>query len=238
MRSSRPLTVGEISANWEETLKDTLSIRYNVDGKDPLPVICKHMNDIKSLDAFSISVSILDSLNECIHGDHDVYILLKSKLDYYSALNALMSNNRNELVLNANIRYMNTDKVKDMYLNGCFDTTLPTIKVAHPKDNDTPADSVCDIIRDLKNEGDVFLISDYSTLAATKEVLIGPDSWSPTFSGTQIKVNGNNINLSLLLPSWADNVDQNQDFVTCAMDPYMRVIERQEFCEMLSAKYS
>jgi hypothetical protein len=38
---SRPLTVGEIAANWNDgaCLKDTVRIKYNVNGKDPMPVI-------------------------------------------------------------------------------------------------------------------------------------------------------------------------------------------------------
>lgn len=38
---SRPLTVGEICANWSTGghLRDTLRTRYNIDGKDPLPII-------------------------------------------------------------------------------------------------------------------------------------------------------------------------------------------------------
>jgi hypothetical protein len=38
---SRPLTVGEIAANWNDgaCLKDTVRIKYNVNGKDPMPII-------------------------------------------------------------------------------------------------------------------------------------------------------------------------------------------------------
>jgi len=38
---SRPLTVGEIAANWNEgaCLKDTVRIKYNIKGKDPMPTI-------------------------------------------------------------------------------------------------------------------------------------------------------------------------------------------------------
>jgi len=40
-RGSRPLTVGEISANWVEgaCLRDTIRIKYSVQRKDPIPII-------------------------------------------------------------------------------------------------------------------------------------------------------------------------------------------------------
>lgn len=42
-QGSRPLTVGEISSNWNDgaCLKDTVRIKYNVDRQDPIPVIQK-----------------------------------------------------------------------------------------------------------------------------------------------------------------------------------------------------
>jgi len=40
---SRPLTVGEIAANWEANLVDSLFVKYNVNGKSPLPKIRKHL---------------------------------------------------------------------------------------------------------------------------------------------------------------------------------------------------
>lgn len=45
-QGSRPLTVGEISANWNDgaSLKDTLRIKYNVDRKDPIPIIKDQIN--------------------------------------------------------------------------------------------------------------------------------------------------------------------------------------------------
>ena len=38
-KSSRPLTVGEIQANWIEYLLDTLLVKYSVDSKNPVPIL-------------------------------------------------------------------------------------------------------------------------------------------------------------------------------------------------------
>ena len=42
---SRPLTVGEISANWSDgaCLRETTRIKYNIDRKDPLPIIKEYL---------------------------------------------------------------------------------------------------------------------------------------------------------------------------------------------------
>ena len=40
---SRPLTVGEIAANWS-MLQDTIRMKYNIDRKDPIPIIEKNWN--------------------------------------------------------------------------------------------------------------------------------------------------------------------------------------------------
>jgi hypothetical protein len=44
-QGSRPLTVGEISANWIEgaSLRDTIRAKYHIDRKDPLPMIQKNI---------------------------------------------------------------------------------------------------------------------------------------------------------------------------------------------------
>ncbi|KAG7343581.1 hypothetical protein IV203_021526 [Nitzschia inconspicua] len=36
---TRPLTVGEVSVNWRDSLRDTLLIKYRIDRKSPLPIL-------------------------------------------------------------------------------------------------------------------------------------------------------------------------------------------------------
>lgn len=47
---SRPLTVGEIAANWLDGghLRDTVRVKYNVDKKDPFPIIRQHIIEAMS----------------------------------------------------------------------------------------------------------------------------------------------------------------------------------------------
>lgn len=37
--STRPLTVGEVAANWRDSIRETLQVRYHCNLKDPLPVL-------------------------------------------------------------------------------------------------------------------------------------------------------------------------------------------------------
>ena len=63
-------------------------------------------------------------------------------------------------------------------------------------------------------------------------------SWSPTFGGTKVNIDSDkSIMLSLLLPTWADNIS-DQNCVDAEMDPYLRAIDSFDFQELLSVKYS
>ena len=43
--STRPLTVGEIAANWEDFFRETLQVRYRANYKDPMPVLQSIIDD-------------------------------------------------------------------------------------------------------------------------------------------------------------------------------------------------
>lgn len=47
-QGSRPLTVGEIAVNWVDgaCLRDTVRVKYNVDGKDPIPIIEQNICEV------------------------------------------------------------------------------------------------------------------------------------------------------------------------------------------------
>jgi hypothetical protein len=53
-RSSRPLTVGEVAANWEETIRDTVRMRYHCNYKDPLPILQNHVEDLIETELYQI----------------------------------------------------------------------------------------------------------------------------------------------------------------------------------------
>jgi hypothetical protein len=47
-RSSRPLTVGEIQANWLDNLLDTVMIKYAVDKKNPVPILQECIDELQT----------------------------------------------------------------------------------------------------------------------------------------------------------------------------------------------
>jgi hypothetical protein len=71
---SRPLTVGEICANWNTGghLRDTLRTRYNIDGKDPLPIIRETLE--MWLSAENITVRKNDICNSCCVTKYQCYL--------------------------------------------------------------------------------------------------------------------------------------------------------------------
>lgn len=63
--STRPLTVGEIEANWETSLRETLQVRYHANYKDPIPVLQSIIDDkVLSLGEFpTFYPQVLHTLN-------------------------------------------------------------------------------------------------------------------------------------------------------------------------------
>lgn len=51
--STRPLTVGELSANWETSLRETLQIKYHCNYKEPMPILQKiideHLDEVQDM---------------------------------------------------------------------------------------------------------------------------------------------------------------------------------------------
>ena len=184
--NSRPLTVGEIAANWED-LKDTLRIKYNVDKKDPFPIIRQKImilledddNEALALKATEINVNenILACLGECAG---DIYVLLSNSLQKDMAVKSFSKSS-----LRANIRVGATfdrsnnilSSLTDAYPEGKIDVSLPTIKLVDPivdEKNDLTK-TIEAYIKNVDNESDVFVMCDYNTLLSTKQALIGPD---------------------------------------------------------------
>lgn len=85
-QGSRPLTVGEIAANWVNgaCLKDTVRIKYNINKKDPIPFIKEKLSESLQSDETSSALPVVhpeiakwfDGLNDSIifimvgHKDH------------------------------------------------------------------------------------------------------------------------------------------------------------------------
>lgn len=65
-RSSRPLTVGEIQANWIDNLLDTLTVKYSIDRKNPVPVLQNCISELNNVEPSpEPHPLIIDAIRDC-----------------------------------------------------------------------------------------------------------------------------------------------------------------------------
>ena len=131
-QGSRPLTVGEIEANWSKgaCLRDTVRIKYNVDRKDPIPIItdniCQTLAEENYNDSSPLPIlhgDIIKTLSSSSNNDDDctVYIMVGHESHLQIASKTLGSTIPHEIIhsldettLNKNLN-MDT-KPKRIYL--------------------------------------------------------------------------------------------------------------------------
>ena len=195
LNGSRPLTVGEISANWEDTLRETLRIRYNVNKKDPFPVMLANLLTVleqSTNDSICVNDAILYALSEC---PGDVHILLSSETQCDIAVKHLLSKTSSAFKANIkvntfsvaekrnhanssknNVPLLAKEALTNTYPQGSIDMSSPTITLTYPKmDSLRLADVIGGLTKDVEDETDVFVICDYNTLLSTKNAMIGAE---------------------------------------------------------------
>lgn len=65
-RSSRPLTVGEIQANWIDNLLDTLTVKYSIDRKNPVPILQNCISELNNVEPSpEPHPLIIDAIRDC-----------------------------------------------------------------------------------------------------------------------------------------------------------------------------
>ena len=218
----RPLTVGEIGANWSEGayLKDTLLARYHVDGQDPFHVLQQHLDDDDDDTSSSMTnwpvanPLVCEALLQCpgqvvimVGHDSDVEAvhqslppLLLEKADIVSSVSE-------------------TDILQQYYC----DTT-------NPNDSEQPQES---------NRG-LFVhcvSSNYNSLLKSQRVL-GADGSVPRVLPGQPQQQQSQLpqrGIGLALAAWAENthVSQRND---AEMNPWTHLLHETEFTEMVSAR--
>jgi len=262
---SRPLTVGEISANWVDggCLRDTARVKYNVDGKDPFPVIQEYLLQVQSSQPIpKIRPSIVDALTTSISRRQDqrqkqlqeeeepqmdpiAYILVnhesQKSIVYKSLSKALPYDTRIYIAneVNEEEEEENNDNEGD---DDDYDDDYSSydVIITSPNNNkeQTSSKTTWNVIQnivqnELKSQSTVYVVhSSIHTLRQSKH-LFGDDS--PRFqNGVGKSVFGNNIQLSLLLPTWADNVVHSQQ-ISATMDPWIYTCSEEELCELITA---
>lgn len=224
-QGSRPLTVGEISSNWNEgaCLKDTVRIKYNVDRQDPIPVIqmgiAKYLKDIESRPLPIINPSISDAIIDC---DCPVYILVGDESHVSSAI-ASMS----ELPLSIQSMDWSDDESASLKNNQHDGVTI-----IPPNEGHTGHERILEsILQSLDADSSMHVVhSDVRTLQKAK-VLFGDNR--PRSVGAFGESSRKGVELKLSLPTVGSGPQQQN---TAEMDPWLNVIEEFDLVETMTAR--
>jgi len=207
---SRPLTVGEIAANWEANLVDSLFVKYNVNGKSPLPKIRKHLVQLVQK-AKQAPPPLIPQVAEALTStESKVYIIVthpsQLELAKASLSTTFLSDEENQKI----------------------------ILVPPKNDYESQDDMIERLISSEKEGSSIFVVQSVLKSLVRAKRLLGDDS--PRFvNGFGDSVIGDNIKISFSLPLWADNTDlqQHNDAI---MNPWLDVMSLDAFLDKLGCK--
>lgn len=258
---SRPLTVGEVRANWSTgaLLRETARVRYNIDGRDPMPFI---REEIELLRREESSIYPTPPLNQAVvdvlssgagaGGDDDggktVVICVGHSCHIPAALESLSKVNNS-----IRVAEQMEDDEDTMLLNGGGIVIVPprhdreshreivqhiTERVAASAaasttldDGDTEAVAVA--IEERRAPKSVYLVhSSSGVLNDCKRHLLGDDRPRLMDGILRTPVANGRVQLSLLLPTWADNVDKQHEN-DAEMDPWLGVLNEKDVQKFL-----
>jgi len=227
-QGSRPLTVGEISANWNDGghLSDTLLVRYNVDGKNPLPILKENLKKVCQ-DAHHeyplppTNQVICDALADC---SAKVYVTVGHKWDIDVTVQVLEQ---------SGLQVQIASSMDDMNNNDEEESSSTITLVPHGSDTETKL--LRNIICNAKKGTSIFVVnSSWETLQKSK-ILFG-DNIPRLPNAMGRSTFGQSINLSLNLPMWADNTHPTQHN-DALMNPWTNLLSvEEELAEIMSAR--
>ncbi len=223
---SRPLTVGEITANWNDGayLKDTVRIKYNVDRKDPIPVIkgvIKHFlkgSLLGHIPKPQLYPSIADALFDC---GSSVFILTGDESHIPTAAASLSQ-------LNIPIESITCDQND----NGkkTFKTKPGITLLSSGEEGRGHEEVLQNVLLSVERGSLVHLIhSDVATLQQAKS-FFGDNRPRPGMFG---KSDVGDASLKLSLCTFNSGPQQQND---ATMDPWLNLIDEFELVEILSAR--
>mmetsp|Transcript_501 Transcript_501/g.861 ORF Transcript_501/g.861 Transcript_501/m.861 type:complete len:439 (+) Transcript_501:34-1350(+) len=236
---SRPLTVGEIAVNWNEgaCLKDTLRIKYNIDRKDPMPIIRQNILNFlqthqpkerdKSQMLPQIHPFVSDTLLDC---DHPIFILVGNECHLSTAKLSLEK-------LNLPICILLGDEMKNE-LGRTNDTHHVSQKrgifLISPGQGERGHEGLLEDMMSSVPEGSLvhFIHSDIITLQKAKS-LFGDDRPRRGMFGKCVKSTNKNVGLKLSLLSTCSGQQQQNE---AEMDPWLNLMQEFDFIETLTSK--
>lgn len=211
---SRPLTVGEIAANWLDGgyLRDTVRVKYNVDKKDPFPIIRQHIvAATSSADPVSSrsTGSNLQLLNLMKTSEDGAVILLDHNCRKSEAVNFIKANVAGSKPCQIIAPSAGEESELDILKSLLFDVD----------DCDVPK-RVCIIHNSL------------SLLQRLKRMLGGD---SPRLQEGYAKIPNTSVEIGLFLPAWSDctSLQQEND---ATMDPWLNVMTQEDLDSLVESQ--
>lgn len=225
-QGSRPLTVGEISANWSDgaCIKDTVRVKYNVDRKDPFPIIRENIrsfleNNIEHEPSPKLHSSMGEALLDC---NGKVYILVGDASHLAIAKNTLAP------LKNKVVKCMQWEESDDDDENECMDGEVMLVPPA--EGNRGHEGIVQHIIMSSNEESFIHVIhADITTLQKLKSLFGDNRPIAGMYESCAIK----NASLKLSLPLQGTGPQQQND---AEMDPWLNIISDFDLAESMSAQ--
>jgi len=238
--TSRPLTVGEISANWIDgaVLSESLLIRYNINGSSPIPAIKNNILKIlHKQQQFLIPPPSNPQITEALSvSKRKIFITLRHRSQIPIATSALSN-----LSLSFDVAHDASEPISTAFTShtaqASNDKHTNNIFLVPPKDeSESQAGIVRRIISKAHDDSSFFVIhSSLMTLNDLKH-LFGDDRPCMINGLGKCTSIDKSIKMSLLMPTWADNTHPQQHN-NAEMDPWMNIIGETDLSEMLSAHF-
>lgn len=215
---SRPLTVGEISANWTPEFVETLEVRYRLEGgKEPLRKMVQHLfvqpvAKNSRTDAFIQPnvIPLVDSALTSLGSSNKCYVLLRN--------------------------YGEDLEMAEKHFQS-IETIVEFVELINEKE--TQVQMIERVLERVTDKTSVYVVHCHlNTLLATKDRILGYNSDSPSLFGTKCRLDREReIMLSLLLASWSKYNGLTQSD-TALMDPWLNVLNELQLKELTSAKFT
>lgn len=223
---SRPLTVGEIAANWVDgaNLAETLFVKYNIERKSPLPFIRENLSRLYESLAESSPPPLIPEIAEALEKfESSVYILVAHPSQTKMVMSSLSS-------LSVSVELAN-----DETNHQCAESSAGIVVIAPKNEFESQDDIIRRLVGNAEKGTSFMVIQSFLKPLVYAKRLFGDNS--PKFiNGFGDIVEGDNIKMSLLLSSWAENTN-HQQHNAALMDPWLDIVSKEVFLDVLMDKH-